>query len=798
MINLNELIAHISEKREQSLYEHVKNVADLAQKEGKKLGIENLMELTGLLHDMGKAGSNFQEYICKKDGIKIQKGSVNHSTAGARWVYGKYRDDKKSGKELTAELVSYAISAHHGLYDITTIDGQDKYSQRINEEPDCYDEASDRFEKEVINTEDVKRKFKAAYDELMQNINPKISILEAQSSEKEKNYYYGCFQRLMLSILIDADWIDTAQLMKQATKEEIDYQVIYQKSLTNFYEYMSKLHSSAENKKLTEKEQSIRTLRDAIQEECIAFAEKPNGIYCLPIPTGGGKTLSGLAYALEYAKKHPETEKIIYVSHFLSVIEQNSEVIKAAIGTENAKWVLEHHSNVVMNKETEEKKDIWGLNWEEPFICTTLVQFFQTLFSDKKQSIRRFHRLKNAVIILDEVQSLPVRTIHTFNLVMNFLKEVCNTTVILCTATQPLLGDEGVKHPILYGLPKNMISDVSERFQKFERVEIKDSRIPSGYTNDGMKQFIKKLMIEKDYCSMLVILNSKYAVEQLFENMKDQVENDREVFYLTTNMCAEHRKDMLEKIKEKIDNKEKLLIISTSLIEAGVDLSVECVIRSMAGLDSIAQAAGRCNRNGEIEKGEVHIVNLADERIDKMQELLYAIQATNMVLDSYKNGNSTESLLAPKWMDAYYQQYFFERKGEMDYNLPDAGENNTIYKLLSTGVSSSKPKNRMLNQAFKTAGENYQLIKNETLDVIVPYGEGKDYIADLDATEEISDIFSTLHQAQRYMVSLYGYKIKELLQKGVIRQCEKIPDIYIANSYDEKRGITEILTDLIY
>lgn len=794
-------IAHVLDEKEQDLSEHLRNVSDFAREEGKKIGIGNLMELVGSVHDLGKYGDSFQKYIRQKDDVKIQKGSVNHSTAGAKWIYSTYGDGKRTWwKEMLVELIAYAISAHHGLYDLTTIDGVDKYAQRIKQEPECYEEACARFEGKNITEEDLYKKFKSAYVELTMNIKPKINILMAQTSEKVQKYYYGCLQRFVLSILIDADWTDTARFMKQEKRDSnpINYKAIYEKSLGYFYKYMQQLHDSTKNRELTEKEENIRKLRDSIQAECIAFAKNPSGIYCLPIPTGGGKTLSGLAYALEYVNQHKETEKIIYVSHFLSVIEQNSEVIKTAIGSENAKWVLEHHSNVIMDEESGGKKEVWALNWEEPFVCTTLVQFFQTLFSNKKQAIRRFHRLKNAVIILDEIQSLPVRTIHTFNLIMNFLKEVCNTTVILCTATQPLLGEEGVKHPILYGTPKNMITDVAARFEEFERVVIKDARIRNGYTFDAIKQFINNLMVEKEYHSILVILNSKYAVEQIFEKMKDQVESEWEVVYLTTNLCAEHRKDIFENIKERLGNKEKILIISTSLIEAGVDLSTECVIRSMAGLDSIAQAAGRCNRNGEIDRGEVYIVNLEDERIDKMQELRFAINVTSMVLDYYEKQKGTESLLSPKWMDVYYQQYFFERRGEMDYNLPEAGENYTIYKLLSAGFCSNKFPYRILNQAFKTAGENYQIIKNETVDVIVPYGGGITYIVELDAAEKICDIYSILRRAQRYTVSLYDYKIKDLLQKGVVRQCEKISDIYIANSYDDKKGITEILTDLIY
>ena len=435
------------------------------------------------------------------------------------------------------------------------------------------------------------------------------------------------------------------------------------------------------------------------------------------------------------------------------------------------------------------------MNWKKPFICTTMVQFFSSLFSDRKECVRRFHRLKHAVVILDEVQSVPIKAIHTFNLMMNFLNRICHTTIILCTATQPELDVYSIKRPILYSEPQNMITDVSGKFISFHRVEVVDACRQEGYTVQKLSQFIGAQIEEKRYSSMLIILNSKRAVKELYDCLSEEWEGEYEVVYLTTNLCAQHRSDVIDTVKKELKIRKKQLIVSTSLIEAGVDLSVECVVRSLAGLDSIAQAAGRCNRHGEREKGKLYIVNMQDEGIKRMKELKRAMDAGSRILQGYAEEKQQTDLLAPEWMKKYYWEYFWRGREEMDYNNKDLP---TEFQLLSTGFLENAGGRFQLHQAYKTAGEHYRLIDNQTVTVIVPYGEGKIYIEQLDKEEQISSIFAILKKTQRCTVNLYGYKVRELFEKGIVRQYDKVPNVYIATTYDATKGIDTYLQDLIF
>ena len=304
------------------------------------------------------------------------------------------------------------------------------------------------------------------------NINAK------EAMEDCRLYLLACLQRLILSILIDSDWEATSDFMdnvdvpsKPAAYNTKD---IFRQAGRNFEAYMREKQERIELSRLSDQERVIYEARNSLQEECRRFGQYPAGIYCLPIPTGGGKTLGSLAYALEYCRLHPETERVIYVSPYISITEQNAQVFRDAIGEDD--WILEHHSSVIRKEEgtgEDYRSNItsrFDINWEEPFICTTFVQFMNTLFSDKGESIRRMHRLVNAVVIIDEVQSMPVKCIHTFNYMCNFLNAVCNTNIILCTATQPTLAE--AKCPICYSKPKYMIENAADWFYKFERVKI--------------------------------------------------------------------------------------------------------------------------------------------------------------------------------------------------------------------------------------------------------------------------------------------------------------------------------------
>ncbi len=559
-------------------------------------------------------------------------------------------------------------------------------------------------------------------------------------------------------------------------------------------------HRSIRRSDLTDREREIMEARDRLQEECREFAKHPAGIYCLPIPTGGGKTLSSLAYALEYCKQHPETERIIYVSPYISITEQNAKVFREAIGQDE--WILEHHSSVVkdmVNGDRDYQQEDYRRNrfaqqdisWEEPFICTTFVQFMNTLFSDQSRSIRRMHRLVNSVIIIDEVQSMPVKCVHTFNQMMNFLNAVCNADIILCTATQPALGD--AVYPVCYSKPKYMIKNAADWFTRFERVKIHVPEPGQKYTFDSLGEEIK-CQLDK-YRSILVILNTKSAVGKLYDILKELPVH---VEYLTTNLCAEHRSDKIEGVKKKLrEGQERVIVVSTNLIEAGVDISFEYVYRSMTGLDSLAQSAGRCNRNGEKKYGVLKLIQLEGENTGNMEELLRNIDVTEDILYDYRKNGGDESLLTPTWMEQYFKKLYIDSKDKM--NFPIGQMDTSIMEILSNGFSCLEKKNFM-NQAYKTAGREYRVIDDHSFGVIVPYKDGNNILEDIRKASDLAEIKECIRKAQRYTVNVRENQLGKF--NGLIhRISERIPGIYMVaapGAYTEERGITAEWEPLIF
>lgn len=809
------MIAHISndgKNRTESVAEHTKKTAFLCSKKGERCGLSQLMFLCGILHDMGKNKREFHDYLCADKTVRQKKrGSVSHASTGAKYLYDMHHNDTGSIKYMV-ELVSYAIAAHHGLFDCVDAEHTDRFSKKMDW-ADGYEESCRNARQDYLDAFKPEQIFMASADEFGLILNKlKTLLLELQSafvSKKKPNptkrlsdyklFLLSCLQRLIVSILIDSDWEATSDFMEQVDtfikQPKFDTKEIFKTAGEHFDVYMLEKRHFAENACFTEKEKRIWDARTLLQEECRRFAEHPAGIYCLPIPTGGGKTLASLAYALEYARRHRETERIFYVAPYISVTEQNAQVFCEAIGNES--WILEHHSSVIRSREGksgEERPDPflkYDMNWEEPFICTTFVQFMNVLFSDKKEAIRRMHRLVHAVVIIDEVQSMPLKCIHTFNYMMNFLNVVCHTTIILCTATQPTLGE--AECPVRYGEPKYMIAHAQEWFRKFERVRLYTPEKDKSFTFESLGDEIEKQMGEIQ--SILVVLNTKSAVRTLYDLLKARGITAE---YLTTNLCAEHRSDKIKSIKAVLEKKrETIVVISTNLIEAGVDISFGRVYRSMTGLDSLAQTAGRCNRNGEMESGEVFLIRLEGENTGNRKELQQNIRVTEDVIFQYNNSEKQESLLMPKWMDLYYQEVYFYASDTM--NFPIKNLDTSILELLSKGFGTKETKNRM-NQAYQTAGQMYRLIDDDSFGVIVPYKKGAKIIEAIRTASDMAEFKGYIRQAQRYTVNVRASQLGKF--EGLIQPVsDRIPDLYmvaLTGAYHAEYGITPEWETLIF
>lgn len=763
------MIAHIRDDgTQQRLEEHLVNTANIAKKSGSKVGLSNFMYLTAFFHDLGKATGRFEEYLLKafKDNESVRRGEVNHSSAGGKFLFERFfnKSNNDITKKLTVQLLTYAILAHHGLFDILTEDGDFIFDRRLNPKRDIfYHEVLENNEKLLSYLDsDIDSLFNFAVQEIdsvLQKIDAIVEEIGGQKQEVVENKFFliGCLQRLILSILVDSDYRDTANFM-----EGIEFsQELSQALKLSHYELWDMFEAKV-NQKVYEfnADSPINVVRRQLSDELLKFGEKPPGIYRMSIPTGGGKTLGGLRYALNHAKLFNK-DRVIYVAPYLSILEQNANEYRKFL--ENDDLILEHHSNIVIDDEDKVKEyKLFTQTWDQPFILTTMVQFLNTLFSGKMQSIRRMHQLANSVIIIDEIQSLPIKLIHMFNLMMNFISKVCGATIILSSATQPLL--DRVKRKIIYSIPVDMV-----KLKEYQLVPFKRTNIIPIYEkmdlNDLVTFILEKSKVEK---SILVILNTKQAVRNVYDEIIERgvLSHDTLLIQLTTLMCPQHRSDTIEKLKKSL-GKQKVICISTQLIEAGVDVSFSCVIRSLAGLDRIAQAAGRCNRNGENEeKGNVYVVEFSGENLDHLKEIVDEQKVSRKLLSIYKeNPDALDGdLLSHKAMVAYYDNYFFEKIKEMDYSLSNKKPQYTLFELLSRNLTGFKQYNDINGQypytiyfqAFKTAGEKFEVIDSNTIGLIVPYGEGKQIINTILNSYDIKEIRQALQKAQRFTVNIYS------------------------------------------
>ncbi len=645
--------AHINQDGTvQTVAQHCKNTAEIAEKHLRKLGLAHVAHLAGSLHDAGKCTEEFRQYIeSASRGEAVCRGSVIHTFAPVRFLLNTYHSAPGTQavppRNATAEILSAAIGGHHGLFDCYDADMRCGFTHRINKQPAYDDRAMDNFFKEVSARDSTDRLFASSVDEISAKIQ-QINAL-SQGNLEEASFYLSLLTRLITSALVDADRSDTAAFMDRGAQEKGgSLTPAMLKAITeNLHVFLSQFSGVT----------PIQAARHALSDLCYQAAERPGGILRLDLPTGAGKTLSGLRYALKHAEAYGK-ERIFFISPLLSILEQNAQVIRNALGDDTI--VLEHHSDIATDELTDDALSRYELlcdSWNSPIVITTLVQFLQTLFGGAMASVRRFHSLANSVIVIDEVQTVPMKTLSLFNSAINFLSAVCHTTVILCSATQPYLA--GVPHPLVGG--KDVIApDAARKYAPvFQRNAI---------TDKGSKRLeeIPSLIAELlgKYRSVLVVCNKKDQASILFD-LTENMCNDR--YHLSAGMCTAHRKSVLACMKESLraGGKNKLLCVSTQVIEAGVDISFDAVIRLCAGLDSIVQAAGRCNRNGECRAdAPVWIVDCCDEDLSMLGDMRDAKEATRSLLYAFGKDASQfgSALSSDKSVRFFYGKLYVEKK----------------------------------------------------------------------------------------------------------------------------------------
>lgn len=752
----------------QTVFEHSRGTANLAERYAEKIDAPAIARLQGMIHDAGKLCRDFDDYILEKN--NFTRGMIDHCYAGARYLIELAKKTGEKKMIETARFISHTVISHHGLHDWIDKDGNDYFRKRISKD-ERYEEIQSNL-LEMLSEQEWLKLLYAAKDEYMA-IREKI----AQIGGKEKvpfAFYMGQFERLMQSVLVDADRTNTADFQEGKVTEAVFEEKIW--------ELLSeKVEETC--KKFCEQKDPISKLRCDISERCRCYAEQETEICRMIVPTGGGKTISSLRFAIHYCRKHGK-ERIFYIAPFRTILEQNCEEWKRIVGEA---YVLEHHSDMIALFKTEEEITQYELRvdkWDVPIIATTLVQFMNTFFSNRMDSVRRMHRLCNSVIIIDEIQSIPAECVSLFNLGVNFISTIGKSTVVLCSATQPAL--EKVKYPLRITDSKgySMTGDYSGDFLAFKRNEIISALRKSGYTYvEAAKFCMEKYRTEG---TVLFVVNTKAAAFEIYQELCKQKDSEMILVHLSANMCPEHRRILIKDLKEKL-KEGKVICVTTQLIEAGVDISFRCVIRSLAGMDNVTQAAGRCNREGKDGACcSVYLLNLCEERIGTLKTIKTAQDVSRQLIES----NDYEDLTSVEAMELYFQKYYMECKNDLGYNVEDIGVNTDLVNLLSLNEYRNCGKQSYRVQAFKTAGELFKMIDVPTTSVIVPYNEeAKDLTARLRSETSNYEIIKILRQAQKYAVGL-SEKMKKKLEEE--KALELFPcGVWVLEEgyYDQNAGI---------
>lgn len=768
--------------------DHQKNVAALCEAYCGIPLMKKMAYVTGLMHDAGKSTREWKSYFIKSIQGKSGWGKEkeDHSTLGGE-ILRSYAPESR-----ITEMAELAIFMHHGLSDcVSMADGSSlvgkrrmKYTveQTVSLRKICEEDMG-------LTTEEMKTLFGQARQDMVSLVNElkKLSVDDdGRHPYGNVHFYLGMCQRLLFSVLADADVRDTVDFMenrkteKRVTDEEM--RAVWKEGLDHLERKLEEL------KTVKNKDSPLTLIREDISGKCEQAAYSHHNRYRLAVPTGAGKTMSALRFALRRAY---ETDKrhIFYVAPFRSILEQNSEEIRDALGRKE--WVLEHHGDVVLEDEEERwRYERLTENWDEvPVVTTTAVQFFRTLFGEKKKNLRRFHSLCNSVIILDEVQALPVKAAGLFNLAVNFLSEMAGSTVVLCTATQPPFErvEENRMKPAA-----NMTAPLKIYEPKFRRTVCFDC------TDGGRKnmeiqeaaEFIQEKTSENR--QVLAVFNTKGAAGKIYEALKGKING--KLFHLSTSMCAEHRREVLETVKTGLNNQEEIVCISTQLVEAGVDFSFRCVIRSLAGLDNLIQAAGRCNRNGKQPVGTVYIIQMDQEgeNLSHLPDIRKSQESMRKILRIYRQDSQALDgrLDSEKAVQAYYNDFFYGREAEECWPVRAEGVSTDLISLLSANkVFAGNKKNLFLKQAFCTAGEKCSLIDEKGgVDVVAPYKGAAELLDQLTQTEDSEGLKQKMRMLQRYTVNLPNSLIRKMGADAIFKRED---GILVLNSryYDDAVGV---------
>lgn len=678
---MNMLLAHgaTDEHPEgQSIEAHLKGTGELAETFAAEFGAAANGKLCGLAHDIGKYSDEFQ--------LRLRGGKkVDHATAGAIECF-----------KIKAAFEAVCVIGHHsglpnvGHKDADTTESQTFFGRKLRAE-------------------------QGGIPDYRKNWNGHIALPQDYFRPSGRGFATAFYIRMLYSCLVDADYIDTETFMNgDAGRGNYEPLSALCDKLTA---YISKWNNPT---------REIDILRQKILNSCIEKASAPRGIFSLTVPTGGGKTVASMAFALNHAVAN-SMKRIIYVIPYTSIIEQNAKVFRDILGQEN---VVEHHSSV--SYELSENADEPGYrnalateNWDAPVIVTTAVQFFESLYANRSSKCRKLHNIANSVIIFDEAQMIPSNNLRPCVAAIAELVRAYNATAVLCTATQPAIDEMLLEYSKKESVVE-LCPDVDGMFEKFRRTSFeKEGRL----TTD---ELVSRLESQQQ---VLCIVNTRKFAQEVYEALPSEGR-----FHLSTLMCPVHRKQKLDEIRERLKSGKTCRVVSTSLIEAGVDVDFPRVFREMAGLDSILQAAGRCNREGK-RSAESSIVTVFESE-NKVNKLIAVNRdAAEETVRDWTQPNTTSTI----------ERYF---KAYRDFLRND--DKSGVITASEKGISGC-------GLPFEWIAKEFKLIDQNTFTVYISVGDGKELISRLREGERSRELY---RKAGMYSVSIYENHFNALINAG--------------------------------
>lgn len=730
------ILAHVREDKAgeaipHPLDVHLAGVADLAGQYATEFDSAEWGRLAGLWHDLGKYQSEWQRRLREVheqgNGEKI---GIAHAPLGA--VHAA-----RLGK--MGRFTAMAIDGHHG----GLRDWEDEF---FKEREESYGAALTEILDAVPPTvRDVPLPAVPSW------LKPESTDIETQKRTKLRRELW---LRFLFSALVDADWLNTEEAMEPGKRKARD-------TLGELSALRDRLDAYIDKLAAKPHPSDVDRVRADILAACRKHAEDPPGVFSLTVPTGGGKTLASMSFALRHAAKYKK-RGVVVVLPYTSIIEQNAKVYREALGADN---VLEHHSNL----DAEAAKDgeaftqqhaLAAENWDMPVVVTTTVQLFESLFANRRGRCRKLHNIANSVIILDEVQTLPYKFLIPILTVLNDLAAHCNCTIVLSTATPPALKQrpnlhEGFKHIV------PIIEEPGEFAKALERVRFEwheeEEPLP-------LPDLAKQLAQEP---RVLAVVDRRQDARELAEHL--QAETGEPVFHLSARMCPAHRKERIEEIKAALDTSGAVCrVVSTQLVEAGVDLDFPVVYRALAGLDSIVQAAGRCNREGKLGPRGGRVVVFNPESKPPPGVLRKAAEVTQRMKCGFGEIDFTDMAV----MEAFF------------LGLYHTGE------IHDGGIQA-----RRQAMQYQQVAERVRLIDDENQQsLIVPWGKGEKLLERLSRGEDSRELRRDL---QPYCVSTYRARFKAWRADGVVYQPQPELDLWaidgkrFPHAYDDQWGLRE-------